>query len=256
MFFILSKVLAFLAMPLSLIFISLAISLFVKKQKIKLLFKRIAFSLLVFFTNPLLISLIMSWWEVPPTPYIEIKQKYEVGIVLGGMLSPESLPKDRLHFNASVDRINHAIELYKLGAIKKIMVSGGSGMIINQSNKEAPMLKKYAESFGVSAEDIIVESESRNTHENAVFSLALLENMYPENTKYLLITSAFHMRRSIGCFEKINPNYIAFTTGYISRPRTFTPDEWLIPSIDALHWWTKLAKEWIGYIAYSAVGYI
>lgn len=256
MFFFLSKVLTFLVMPLTLIFLSLLLSSLIRNQRLKSLFKKIAFGLLVFFTNPLLLSLVLGWWEIAPTPYKDINQKYEVGIVLGGMVSLESLPKDRVHFNASVDRINHAIELYKLDIIDKILISGGSGMVTNQEDREAPLLKKYAESFGVSPADIIVESESRNTHENAIFSGDILKNNFPTNTSYLLITSAFHMRRSIGCFEKVNPNFAAFSTGYMTRPIKYTPDEWIVPSLDALNWWTILIREWIGYIVYKLLGYL
>ena len=69
---------------------------------------------------------------------------------------------------------------------------------------------KYAEQFllnlGIPAADILIESESNNTRENAVFTQKLLTQKMPA-AKCLLITSAFHMRRSIGCFNKVGMQF-------------------------------------------------
>lgn len=210
----------------------------------------------MFFTNPLIISLVLRWWEVAPVPYAEIGRPYPIAVVLTGMADLERLPADRLHFTSSVDRINHTIELYKKGLAKEILISGGSGSVLKPELKEAPRLKDYAIAAGVPPQVITVEDNSRNTYENAKFSMDVLkQNGYDKDT-FLLVTSAFHMRRAAACFEKENARFVCFSTGYISKPMNWTPHELIVPSLDAMSKWHLLVHEWIGLIAYTLAGYV
>jgi uncharacterized SAM-binding protein YcdF (DUF218 family) len=72
----------------------------------------------------------------------------------------------------------------------------------------------------------------------------------------LLITSAFHMRRSLACYRKANLDIEPFSTDFYAHPRFFYLDGLLIPTIDAVLLWHKLFKEWLGIIAYKVAGYI
>ncbi|MEQ9299862.1 MAG: YdcF family protein [Cyclobacteriaceae bacterium] len=256
MFFALSKLLTFLIMPLSWIILLSAASFIIKHERTKSILRRLAFGLLIFFTNPLIVSGLLGWWEVRPVPYQEIKKTYEVGVVLTGMADLERLPDDRLHFNESVDRINHTIELYKKGYIQKILISGGSGSVLKPELKEAPRLKEYAIKAGIPTEDIFIEPLSRNTNENASFSKSFLDENGFSGSTIVLVTSAFHMRRASACFEKQNVSYVPFSTGYKTRPLDWTPDQVFIPSLGAMSIWHLLIREWVGMVAYKLAGYI
>jgi len=96
---------------------------------------------------------------------------------------------------------------------------------------------------------------SRNTHENAVNTATWLKNHHP-GARCLLITSACHMRRALGCFKKERVNITPYITNKISGPRKFDFDILLLPQGSALYNWEPLIKEMVGYLVYKLVGYI
>ena len=255
MFFILSKVLVFIITPIVWIVALLIISLFTKKPKRKRRTFIAALILLLFFSNSFLLDNVMRMWEIPAVSEVDLKDSYDVGIVLGGMMSYDS-NLDRLQFSKGVDRILQAIQLYKDGVIEKILITSGSGSITYSDIKEAPLIKKYLLTLEIPEEDILIESESKNTRENALFSKPILDKEAPEG-KYLLITSAFHMRRSIGCFKKVGIKVTPFSTDrYSGGPRRWALDFLLIPNVEAFHTWNVLIHEMTGYWVYKIMGYV
>jgi uncharacterized SAM-binding protein YcdF (DUF218 family) len=253
MFFVLSKVLNFFTNPLVIIFAFFILSIFSKASKHKKLFFWIAFSLLLFFSNDFIANEMMSAWEVSPTPYAQIKRTYAWGIVLTGVTANDKMPDDRIYFNHGADRVIHTVELYKKGIIKKIMISGGDGRLVTKARNEADELLKAMLLMGVPLNDIAIENESRNTHESAIKVKALLKG---QEESYLLITSAFHMRRSAACFRKEAFKLDTFSCDFYTHPRYFTPDALIIPKAEAIMVWQKILKEWAGMIAYKVAGYI
>ena len=111
----------------------------------------------------------------------------DVGIVLGGR---SMIP----------NRASKAISLYREGLINKILVSGGVGYCnIDRFVTEAEKLRKYLLKNGVFDSDIIVEDKSKDTIENINNSLDILRDLFDLNDISLaLITSDFHMKRSLG----------------------------------------------------------
>ena len=171
MFFVLSKILAFLTKPSTWILIVLCLALFNKRTRRKFLL----LGLLMFFifTNGFIHYEISRLWEIPPIGYENLEKKYDVAVVLGG-ISDFDGNYNMLEFNESSDRIMHAIKLYKQGFVKKILLSGGTGTMIGLDIREAPNLKKYLTEIGINEEDIILEKNSRNTKENASYSAVIL----------------------------------------------------------------------------------
>ena len=254
MFFILSKILNFLTNPLAFVLVFLLLSIFLKKPTWKKRSFWIAFSMLIFFSNDFIANEMMQAWEIAPTPYAEMKKKYDWGIVLTGVTINDKLPDDRVYFRHGADRVVHTVELYKNGIIKKIMISGGSGRLMTNAREEANELFKAMKLMGVPEADMAIENESRNTYESAVNVKKIL---MPEPVgEYLLITSAFHLRRSAACFKKAGFKFDVFSTDFYTHPRYFTPEALLIPSAGAIVTWQKLLKEWIGMAAYKVAGYI
>ncbi len=72
----------------------------------------------------------------------------------------------------------------------------------------------------------------------------------------MLITSAFHMKRAKGCFDKVGLRTVTFPTDYYSHDIKYDIPSLLFPDPYSLEYWTKLFKEWIGIIAYKLIGYI
>jgi uncharacterized SAM-binding protein YcdF (DUF218 family) len=191
----------------------------------------------------------------PVTPLSEIKKSYEYGIVLTGVTATDKELRDRVYVVSSPDRVNHSVLLYQKGIIRKLLISGGSGKLLDPDYSEARQLFSLYTRMGVDSSDIIIEGDSRNTHESAVAVKKILEKVTtPESC--LLITSGYHMPRSLACFKKENWNCDTFSTDIRFHSREFTPDVLFIPRVEAIANWQTLLKEWVGIIAYWLSGYV
>jgi uncharacterized SAM-binding protein YcdF (DUF218 family) len=255
MFFTLSKILNYLAMPLVIISILLIISFAVRNQKWKRKFFIFGLVLLLFFTNEFIANEFIKAWEIAPIPFKDLSKHYKYGILLSGVTRSSMEPSDRIYFQRGADRVTHSLQLYKLGIIDKILVSGGSGQLIDSGHREADQIASALIMMGVNPEDIVTENKSRNTHESSLEVKAILrKEVEPEDC--LLITSAYHMRRSRACFAKIDWPVDTFTTDFLSHTRKFTLDILIVPKIDGLWMWNTMIKEWVGCAAYWVAGYI
>ncbi|MCU0419089.1 MAG: YdcF family protein [Cyclobacteriaceae bacterium] len=210
--------------------------------------------LLYFFCNDFIANEVMTAWEVEETPWSTMNKTYEWGIVLTGVTRLDTEPRDRVHFARGADRVVHTVQLYKKGIIKNVLISGGSGRLIRNEVREADELYEVFVLLGVDSAHLRVENESRNTAESARAVPHLLPGVTPRDC--LLITSAFHMRRSLACFAKQGWPMDAFSTDKRTHRRLFKPDVLFIPSYEAIGLWQSLLKEWTGMLAYKLAGYI
>ena len=255
MFFFLSKTLGYLIRPVVIICGLFVVSWIMRNPKLKRLFKVGGFFMLFFFSNEFLANEVMNAWEIKATPFSKITRTYDFGILLCGAGKTEVGPTDRVYLGSAADRINHTMQLYKMRRIRKIIVSGGSGRLIDIGEREADDLASLLRLMGVPADDILIENESRNTHESAVEVRKMLEGKTrPEDC--LLITSGSHMRRSMGCFRKAGWTCQPFSADFQGHTRKFTFDVLVVPKLEAILWWQALLKEWTGYISYWVAGYI
>ncbi len=253
MFFIFSKVLAFLIKPLNWI-CGLLLYLFFTKNKKR---KKIAFKLLIgfalFFSNPFFSNLALRVWEVPPTLNSQLQDTFDIAIVLGGY-TLNMQPYDRAHFTDRSERLTNTLELYHQGKVKKILLSGGSSSILYKEREEAATMGAFLERMNIPKADFIIEKNSRNTRENAIYSAEIIRKKYP-NSKCLLVTSAFHMRRSIACFEKVKLDYTPYSVDIDGKPFKLSFSDLLEPNPMSLLHWQLLIKEWVGYLVYKLKGY-
>lgn len=254
MFFILSKILAFLLSPLTWILTVLLLAL-VKKNPVA---KRNLFltgtGLLIFFTNPFIVDECMRQWEIT-TPDLQSKRKFKYGIVLGGMIWYDAR-QDRPQFMRGADRLFQALPLLQRGQVQKIIISGGSGSILHQEEKESLILKNYLVRIGIPDSIILTETTSRNTHENAVETKRILDSLNVKDS-VLFITSAFHLRRALECFHREGiTKLVAYPTDRYSGPRKWDFEYLFRPTINALDEWELLLHEWTGWITYKIKGYI
>lgn len=255
MFFILSKTVAFLFMPLMVVCLCFLISVLIKRKNLKKWFFWSGFSLLFFFANDFIANEVMRVWEIKTKPYRDMKT-YSVGIVLTGATNSELQPNDRVYFNHAADRVVHTVQLYKLGLIKKILISGGSGRLVNTASREAKQFKEAMLLMGIPEDSIIIEDKTRNTRESAVEVKKIITRLKYKDENCLLITSAFHMRRSLACYNKAGIIPDNFTTDFYAHPRQYYFDILFIPKIEAFVIWHILVREWLGMAAYKLAGYI
>ena len=154
---------------------------------------------------------------------------------------------------SSPDRIIAAAALAHRYPNARVVFSGGSANLISNDAREADFAGAIFESLGIGKSRLIMERRSRNTLENAEFSKALAAPKAGE--RWLLVTSAFHMPRSVGLFRK---------AGFAVEPY---PVDWRVGGPDDLFSFANIAvaglgrtdiavREWMGLIAYRATGKI
>lgn len=255
MFFILSKTIPYLLMPLSLIVGLLFFSFLIKNLKWKRRLRILSLVLLIICSNSFLTNQVFKWWEIPPTPMDLQTSSQTVGIVLTGVVKKEKLPHDRVYLAEGADRVTHAIQLYKAGKIQKIIISGGTGSLTQSHIREATQLREVFLMCSVPDEDLIVEDQSRNTRESAVAVSEIIKKNFADS-EYLLITSAFHMRRSLACFKKVGVPATGFSTDF--KTGDYPPQimSFIVPEPGALNKWHILVREIMGMAAYKLMGYV
>lgn len=212
--------------------------------------------MLWFFSNQFISNQAMQAWEPEFKPFSEVKN-HEIGIVLTGVTNLSKTAYDRTFFNKGADRITHALQLYKEGKIKKIFITGGQGLNPVNPQSEAEVLKRFLLMAGVPEPDVMIEVQSKNTREKPLFTKAFLEEKGIDvDQEFILITSAFHMKRSKGCFDKVGLSTEAFPTDYYSSDTKYDIPTLFFPDPYSIFMWHKLVKEWIGISVYKMVGYL
>ena len=173
-------------------------------------------------------------------------------VVLGGAISPDvSAARDEVALNEAAERLTVAAELARRYPDARIVVSGGSGALIYDEGAEAPLALRLLESLGIPRARITLEDRSRNTVENAVFSKAIVQPKPGE--RWLLVTSAHHLPRAVGVFRKAGFPVEAYPVDW----RTRGPEDALRPFAsvgDGLRRSDTAVREWVGLAVYWLTG--
>lgn len=252
MFFIISKILYFLIQPLVWVLLFLIIGLLSKSPTKKKRWLFISLLSAFLFSNEFFYNQVGNRWENSIPSNVSSSDTFEVAIVLGGISHYDE--EHQLHnFNSSSDRLLALLPLYYEGRIKKILLSGGSGSLTNSEEKEADVLGNYLRSIGIPDSVLLIENRSRNTYENAKYSLELIKEQQLRGN-VLLSTSAMHMSRSYACFKKLGSEPYTLPVNFVSNG-DFSPDQLFIPQPDIMNKWYWLLHEWLGIISYRFMGY-
>lgn len=190
--------------------------------------------------------------RVMSAPYVsEPVKTYQYGVVLGGFADFD-LQRNRVEFYEGADRLIDAVTLYQKGTIKKLVVTGdGSHMNLPTHKADPEVLLSLLESWGVKRADIILENRARNTKQNASYTLELIGDSLLTQP-VLLITSAYHMKRSLRVFERLGIHPDPYGTDVIMNPQY----EWIdiFPDFQYLGKWQIILHEWIGLVVYEITG--
>jgi uncharacterized SAM-binding protein YcdF (DUF218 family) len=174
-------------------------------------------------------------------------------VVLGGAIDPDlSAAHDIPVMGGSMDRVIAAAGLARRYPNLRILYSGGNpNLIADDAAKEADYVAAVFATFGISRDRVLLERRARNTLENAEFARAMISPRPGE--RWLLITSAFHMPRSVGVFRKagfpIEPYPVDWRI--IGRSELF---RFSISVLEGLGRFDTSVREWIGLAAYWATG--
>lgn len=249
-FFYLSKILWFFTNPfhffILLVFCGLAL-LYLK-------WMRCAKVLLTFATLCMLVITIYPVGDILMSPLEQrfsrpqpLPEKIDGIIILGGSVKQElSAVWNTLESNSGSERITKAVALANQYPEAKVVFTGGSGLMQGTPTSEAEIAEKMLLDLGVKRERLLLEDGSKNTYQNATLSKKLLDDNIDGN--WLLVTSAFHMPRSVGVFHSVGWKVIPYPVDYRSLPAghrrfRFDYEENMVNLKYALH-------EWIGLAAY------
>ncbi|WP_354229850.1 YdcF family protein [Bradyrhizobium sp. F1.4.3] len=173
-------------------------------------------------------------------------------IVLGGSVDPDlSAVHHTPVVRQAADRMFAPVELARRYPNAKIVFTGGSADLISSDAREADWSAVLLEDSGIAKDRLIMERNSRNTYENALFTKQLVAPKPGE--RWLLITSAYHMPRSMGIFRKagfdVEPYPVDWRMGRRADLFTFTNI-----GEDGLGRTDMAVREWIGLVAYRLMG--
>lgn len=254
MFFILSKTLDVLLLPYTWIVIAACSAVLLKDKRKKKIAGIILLVLLILPANTAFVNTLLKKWEVPPQSLASIPAQ-STGIILTGVTKLNKKPYDRVFFSKGADRVTQALMLYRKGKIKQFIITGGSGNLLQEGRAEALELKKFLLDCQIPTHLIFIEDQAKNTHENAVFTKALISEKSLRGP-FVLITSAFHMQRSMGCFKKEKIECLPFPVDYYSMDEIDNPMEYIVPEVAPLSNFSILIREVCGYYIYKVMGYL
>ena len=177
-------------------------------------------------------------------------------IVLGGGIRTGSNADGFAELNDAGDRILGAYRLFHEKKASRIILSGGRNFGDKSGISEAELMRDYLVYLGIPASALYLESSSRDTMENARFTKNLLEsNVFPilENSstpsKFILVTSAFHMARAVFSFESHGVPVEPYAVDYRAQRPTGTLTGWL-PSTGSLSTTAVMIREFFGLLWY------
>jgi uncharacterized SAM-binding protein YcdF (DUF218 family) len=256
LFFAASKIFWLFGSPVVLLLIVALAALVISIVRPSLVWRAVALGAIILLaalaTTPIGLLLVAPLEDRFPEPPADMPPPDGI-VVLGGTIrGTESTARGQTVFSDGERAVEAAI-LAKRYPNARVIFSGGNGSLLSASNTEAQEAQKLLVELGVDPSRITLEDASRNTDENARFTANLLGPRPAQ--RFLLVTSAYHMPRSMGLFEKAGFNVTAFPVAF----RTLGEGRGLQLETHAprnLETFEIAAKEWIGLVAYWATGRI
>ena len=255
MFFILSKVLGFFALPSNFLMAIGLVGLVLLCTRYTRLASWLIVTSLVLLAvaglSPLGNALILPLEQRFP-PWDASRGPPDGLIILGGAISPGiSAARGAVALDEAAERITVAAELARRYPNARVIFSGGTSAVLFDEGVEAPFAVRQLEDLGVARDRITAEEQSRNTTENAVFA-RLIANPKP-GQRWLLLTSAYHMPRAMAAFRAAGFPVEACPVDW----RTRGPNDLVRPFAslsEGLRRTDTAVHEWIGLLAYRLSG--
>jgi len=260
MFQILSKFLVIPFNPVGLTLLLLASALLVmliwRKTKISMILFSGAFFVLLLFSSPLVSRPLMRGLEQRYLPSVNYEKASAV-VFLGGATVGKMPPRINVETNSNADRIFNSVRVFRQSGSEKLVLTGGVvGVIFNDTVPEAhSMFLLLNEFFGIDSADVLLESKSKNTRENALYTKKIMEEAGLGND-IILVTSAYHMPRSAAIFRKAGFDVTPAPCGFYEEDYTgFKLYRWL-PSARSLYISTIALHEYYGSLVYKILGWM
>lgn len=256
--FIASKFLSFLTQPLAWVALLLLAGLLSMQRRNKTS-KR-------FFQSALLL-LLLTGWQLPSdallrhlenqSPAFAAQASLEgfVGvIVLGGALERSKLWEHhpgQVALTSAAERMTVPVALLQKNPHLRLLFTGGEGNLKFEALTEADRAKIFFDSMGVPSDRVIYEAASRTTYDNAVLSAQIPS--VDTHKRWLLLTSAYHMPRSLAVFQSAGWNVTPYPVDYRTANTTDFDDFNFERGVEK---WHLALHEMFGYWAYRLSGKI
>jgi len=253
--FLLSKILALITQPLGWVAVLLLLALFWLRRKPQRAQRLLG--------GALVLLLLIGWQPLPHVLLRQLESYYPefppqadmrgfVGvIVLGGATESGYIAQaHRLpQVTDGVERMTAAVALLQRNPEMRMVYSGGEGELLGTGPTEAERARGFFESLGATGPRMRYEAVSRNTFENAVLTAKM--DGIDITQRWLLVTSAWHMPRSMGTFQKVGWNVTAYPVDFRTAPST----PWTEYSLrSGVTQWQLVLHELVGLLAYQATG--
>lgn len=203
----------------------------------------------------------LEWQYLP----LEPMPPAEAIVILGGGVYPQLAPRPLPEVNQAGDRLIYGAWLYHQGLADTVLLSGGMVPWLNpgEGATEAQTMADLLGMLAVPQEALLLEEESRNTYENAVFTKEMLAEQ--GINRILLVTSAAHMPRSVMLYEAQGFEVIPAPTDY-----RVTEADWRflfeagweeqvfhwLPDAYNLYVTSVMLKEYVGMVVYGLRGWM
>ncbi len=258
MFFVASKIFWMLASPINLLLFGTLAGVMLCYGRHARFGRRLALTaillLLAAATLPFRGVLLSPLENRFPQPPADLQPPYGI-IVLGGAISdPMSAARGQTIFDEGGERITEAVILAKRFPQARIVYTSGTNSVLGGTSNEAARARDLMVAMGVARDRVTIEDKARNADENARFTAAIVHPETPQ--RWLIVTSAFHMPRAMGVFEKAGFHPIAFPVSFYTTGRQVDDLRPILDPLGNLKTFVLAVHEWIGLAAYRASGRI
>jgi uncharacterized SAM-binding protein YcdF (DUF218 family) len=261
MFMIISKSLSVIFLdPVSLTLLILAVGVLfavvLRKPKVSAILLICGFSLLFVLSSPVVSHFLMRGLEGQYPPSLSYKPADAV-VLLGGSVIGKIPPRIYVETNRDANRIFHAARVFRQSGSPALVLTGGiveviSAEIVPEADNMSELL---SELFGIDSADMLLERESQNTRENAVFTKRMMDSV-GLGRDIILVTSAYHMPRSAAIFRKAGFTVTPAPTGYFMHDFINAKPIALLPNAVALSESSIAIREYFGLLVYKIMGWI
>ncbi len=177
---------------------------------------------------------------------------YDAVILLGGVLEDRAMfSSGQRAYNGNVERLLATYDLLRAEVARDVIVSGSSPSA-RPGTVEANVLADQLADWGIERSRLVLEDKSLNTRENAVFTMKIAQERGYRSL--LLVTSATHMVRALGCFRAVGAEPEPYAVDFRSYEPSAFPSSWL-PRVENLARSTEMIRELAGRAIYGARGF-
>lgn len=256
MFFFLSKILWALVAPVNVLLLlllagaALLFTRFARAGRALVIVSALGF--VVFGVLPTGAIMLRALEDRFPRPPADMAPPAGIVVLGGGVNELVTHRRGSIELTGSGDRLTEAAILARRFPQAKLVFTGGSAALLGSPHREAHVARQLFLGIGLPQEQLVFEENSRNTYENAVLTRELVKPAPGE--RWLLVTSASHMPRSVGIFRKagfeVTPYPVDYETLGVRR-------ELLAPTTDVLSGLRRTdraLREYIGLVAYRLAG--